>query len=105
MSKFHPIGSKVLVRIETTPRYSGTIYIPEDVAKRQDMSAVTGVVVAMGPLCFLDQKDEYGTIIRGCRVGDRVKFAKFAGFVHVEDDTQYRFMSDLDIMMVEKEDE
>jgi co-chaperonin GroES (HSP10) len=97
---WQPTGSKIMVEVEKVERRTQSgLYIPDQVADRQDMSQMTGTVVAMGPLAFHDQP------IPWCTVGDRVKFSKYAGYLHKEADIDYRVFSDLDIIMVERNDE
>ena len=100
MTRWMPSGSKVMIEVEKMERRTASgLVIPEQVAERADMNQMTGTVVAMGPLAFHDQP------VAWCQVGDRVKFSKFAGFLHTEDGVDYRVMHDLDIIMVEREDE
>lgn len=93
--KWKPCGNKILVEMDRVEEVSaGGIVIPRQKTERDEMSQMIGTLVAVGDCAWKDQPSLWA------RVGDRVKFAKYAGYLHEEGDTKYRVMHDLDIVMV-----
>lgn len=104
MTKWQPAGNKILVacdKVETTTKSGIIVSAPGTLNEREEMKQMLGTVIAMGPLAYGDQG------VPWVQVGDRVKFTKYAGFLHTEegDETKYRVMHDLDIIMVYKGEE
>ncbi len=107
---WNPTGNKILVRVDPVEEKSrgGIIVVPKgEIGERANMQQMTGVIVAVGPLAWKDQgfKDVEGNWCEApwAKVGDRVKFTKFAGYLHREDsepEVDYRVMHDLDVVMV-----
>jgi co-chaperonin GroES (HSP10) len=99
-TKWQPAGNKILVACDAieTKTKGGIIVAAGTLLERQEMKQMVGTVIAMGPMAYKDQPVEW------VKVGDRVKFTQFAGYLHTEedDDTKYRVMHDLDIIMVFK---
>lgn len=95
-ANWKPCGNKILVEMDKMEEINpgGLIAIPQEFLKRTEMSQMIGTLVAVGGCAWADQPAVWA------KVGDRVKFAKFAGFLHEEDGVQYRIMHDLDIVMV-----
>lgn len=88
-SGWEPIGDKVIVYPDqaATTTASGKLQIPDDIAQRQTLSAVAGVVVSKGPNCV--------TVVKP---GDRVFTEKFAGeLVPGHDGLIYRIMDESSI--------
>lgn len=100
MTMWKPCGNKILVQMDKAEKVSkgGIILGTHTQSERDDMAQMVGTIVAVGPNAWADQPTIWA------KVGDRVKFAKYAGFVHSEgegDDTiKYRVMHDLDVVMV-----
>jgi|ERR1700674_344123 len=97
MSKWKPCGNKILVLMDPVEEVTkGGIVIPGTKTERDAMGQMVGTVVAVGSCAWADQPAPWA------RVGDRVKFAKYAGFLHQEEGStdMYRVMHDLDIVMV-----
>lgn len=94
-TKWLPCGNKILIQMDRVEEVtSGGIVIPRQKTERDEMSQMIGTVIAVGPDAWADQSHTWA------KPGDRVKFAKYAGFLHEEGDTKYRVMHDLDIVMV-----
>lgn len=85
-----PLGDKVLILMdEHADQTAGGVFIPEPMRDRQSMAAESGVVVAVGPRAFMDQKEL--DVVEG----DRVAVERYAGqVVQGWDSRQYRLMSD-----------
>lgn len=97
MSNWKPCGNKILVAMDKVEEKSaGGIVLPGMKTERDAMAQMIGTLVAVGDCAWGDQP------FRWARPGDKVKFAKYAGYLHTEegDDTLYRVMHDLDIIMV-----
>lgn len=102
MSNWKPCGNKILVQMPKVEEVSkGGIVIPHQKTERDSMAQMEGTLVAVGDCAWADQPSPWA------QVGDRVKFARYAGYLHQEGDVDYRVMHDLDIVMVlpEKSDE
>lgn len=90
-----PTGNKILVRVTPVEKKTASgIIIHETTTERQEMSQMDGTIVALGPLAYKDQGTDW------VKVGDQVKFSKFAGYLHEENGVKYRVMHDLDVIMV-----
>lgn len=93
--KWKPCGNKILVQMDKMEEVTkGGIVLPTQKTERDEMSQMVGTLIAVGDCAWKDQPALWA------RVGDRVKFAKYAGFLHEEDGVKYRVMHDLDIVMV-----
>lgn len=66
--------------------------------KRDDASVDKGVVLAIGPGCWL----EFGDGSPWCKIGDEIYFAKFSGKIVTdpEDNEDYFLMNDEDVCAV-----
>jgi chaperonin GroES len=96
-TNWKPCGNKILVQMDKVEEVSkGGIFIPTQKTEKDAMSQMVGTLIAVGNCAWEDQPYPWA------KVGDRVKFAKYAGYLHTEegDDTLYRVMHDLDIVMV-----
>lgn len=95
-TKWNPCGNKILVQMDKVEEVtSGGLIIPRQKTERDEMSQMVGTLVAVGNCAWGDQPAPWA------QIGDRVKFAKYAGFLHDDGDgLMYRVMHDLDIVMV-----
>jgi len=110
MRQWIPTGNKILVRVEEVQNVtdSGIIIVTEgEQGERAQMNQFIGTIVAVGPMAWADQWvydcDGNRTRCPWAQVGDRVKFTKFAGYLHFEEDepdAKYRVMHDLDVVLV-----
>lgn len=110
MIEWTPTGNKILVRVDPVEEVSkgGIVIAPKgEIGERAEMQQMTGTIVAVGPLAWADQRLSDFDGNRGhapwAKVGDRVKFTKFAGYLHEEESepgVKYRVMHDLDLVMV-----
>lgn len=92
-SGWEPIGNKVIVYPDqAAEKTAGNVHIPHDIASRQTLSAVGGIVVSKGPDCTTKVEP-----------GDRVFTEKFAGeLVPGHDGKIYRIMDETSIGAVYK---
>ena len=95
-TKWKPCGNKILVLMDKVEEVTkGGIVIPGAKTERDSMAQMVGTLIATGECAWADQPHVWA------HVGDKVKFAKYAGFLHDEGDgLLYRVMHDLDIVMV-----
>src|SRR5258708_5430290 len=91
-----PVGDRVLIRPDIAASSSGKIKLPEDVVDRAQLSASSGVIVALGDDAFVwnaDRTRPYGGYKP--KAGDRVHFERYAGKVILGDDgVEYRIVDD-----------
>jgi len=101
-----PTGHHILVKPDKVEeKTAGGLYLPTKAREEQQLAVVQGELVAVGPQAW---KDLGGGDTRGeawAKVGDRVYFAKYGGFL-VEDEedggSQYRLLNDQDLIAVIK---
>ena len=106
-----PAGTKVMIQLDKVESYSqGGIFIPTKISDRDNMNQTEGTVAALGPLAYKDMRawdtDSQRWIqVPLVKVGDRVKFQRHHGWVHMEgegsESTEYRVMHDTDLTMVQ----
>lgn len=99
-SGIRPTEFKVLILpVEVTDKI-GSIYIPDEHKDRAQFAQMEGVLVALAPLAFTYDKWE-GIEDQRPKVGDKVLFAKFAGFEHKgKDGKKYRVVNDKDVSAI-----
>lgn len=104
-SGIYPLGDRVLIKPDEVEKTSPGGIIIVDPEERHAMAQSIGVVVAVGPDCWIDhvERGSSGTKTVGfsgpfAQPGDRVCFAKYGGLqVPGKDGHQYRIMNDVDI--------
>ena len=99
-SGINPTEFKVLIApVEVTDKI-GSIFIPDEHKDRAQFAQMEGTLVALAPLAFTYDKWE-GCEDQKPKPGDKVLFAKFAGFAHKgKDGKTYRVVSDKDVSAV-----
>jgi chaperonin GroES len=95
-----PIGEKILIKPDiAVGRTAGGIEMPDDFKERMQLSAQSGVIVAVGDDAFTwnaDRSRPFGGYKP--KPGDRVHFEKYAGAeVEGDDGGQYRIIEDRQI--------
>lgn len=98
-----PVGLSVLVEPEQVEEKteSGIVLGTPEQMEREQMKQTDGVVLAIGPLAFYDERDAEGNIIPRCKVGDRVVMKAYAGMMRKgTDGNTYRIISDSEIIGV-----
>lgn len=102
-SGIFPVEYRVLIKPEkiedTDPTLRGAkeagLYIPEEESEREQMAQMKGVLVAVGGNAFNDWNEKIPA------VGDRVMFAKYAGFnAEGQDGEKYRLCNDKDVSAI-----
>jgi co-chaperonin GroES (HSP10) len=88
----------------------GGIFVLPSASEREAMNQTEGTVAALGPLAFKDMRawddaSQGWKQVNWVSPGDRVKFQKHHGWVHMEDDAdgnkvEYRILHDTDLTMV-----
>lgn len=91
-----PTGGHVLVLPEKVEEVTaGGIIIPQDTREREQTGTTVGVVIAIG----LDAWTDLNPTEPWAKVGDKVNYAKHAGYGMVGKDGQdYVMMNDVDIL-------
>lgn len=103
-----PVGVSILVLpdqvSETTA--SGIVVATNEQLDREQMKQTDGVVIAIAPNAFYDEKDASGKVRSRCKVGDRIIMTAFAGMVRKgEDNLSYRLIRDNDVIGILKRKE
>jgi len=89
-----PMGSRVLVKpIEIEEKSEGGIIFCAEGKDRERLGMTMGTLVAVGPEAWFDSKSPQA------KVGDKVMFARFAGWAIEEGDDKelFRLMNDEDL--------
>ena len=73
---------------------SGFVLPSDDKNDREQQAQIEGELIAVGGNCFDDWSDPLP------KVGDRVIYDKFAGFIKDVDGQDYRIISDTDILAI-----
>ena len=91
-----PIGDRVLVRPDIAAEQSGALKLPDAVVERAQLSASSGVIVALGDDAFSWNFDRTRPFAGDKpKAGDRVFFDVYAGKVILGDDgVEYRLIDD-----------
>ena len=93
-SGINPVGNRLLIKPQEVKKVSkgGIILTTETSEAREQMGNTTGIVIAMGDHCYLEDTEKW------CAIGDKVIFAKYAGLLYTgKDGVNYRMINDHDI--------
>jgi co-chaperonin GroES (HSP10) len=96
-SGIYPVGISVLVLPDNVEQVtaSGIVVSTDSEHSREEMRQTDGVVVAIGPNAFYDERTPR------CKVGDRVIMASYAGMVRKGNDgLNYRLIKDDDVVAI-----
>lgn len=98
MSKFVAIGFRVHVKpdvneTEVAARKAGIVLAPTNDRKQEQLAVDTGVVVDIGPTAWADYGGEPWV-----KVGDKVVYARHAGYAVGEADDKVLVLNDGDIV-------
>jgi chaperonin GroES len=93
-SGFVPMSDKVMIRPDTVDAQTrGGIALPETITERMNLSAESGIVIAMGPEAFKAGADGRTWVGDRPEPGAHVYFERYAGQVlHGRDGVAYRIM-------------
>jgi chaperonin GroES len=90
--KMKPLADRVVIEIENdNEQTSGGIYIPDTAREKPQR----GVVVAVGPGKVLESGSREEMTVK---TGDRVLFQKYGGTDIKIEDTEYKILSERDIL-------
>lgn len=106
-----PSGNKIVVMLDKVESFShGGIFVLPASAERDSMNQTEGTVAKLGPLAYADMRgwdeaSQQWKQVSWVKPGDRVKFQRHHGWVHIEEDAdgekvEYRVMHDTDLTMV-----
>jgi chaperonin GroES len=99
MNMIVPAGHRVLVKVEDAEEVTkGGIVIPKTIADKNTEANIIGELVAIGDTAWKAFDDG----VPWAKIGDRVAFAKYGGFIIADPDTgeQFRLLNDEDITAV-----
>jgi co-chaperonin GroES (HSP10) len=93
-----PAGHRCLVKPDKVDDKRGSLFVPDSAKERQTNQQIFGTLVAVGPTAWkaFDSGEPWA------KVGDKVAFAQYGGFV-IEDPytkEQYRLLNDEDIACI-----
>ena len=92
-SGVEPLGDKVLVKPDVTPKMHGGIHIPDQHVERIALTRSKGTVIAVANNCW-----EMWSGDNWCESGDRILFGKYAGYPFEGDDGEmYQIINDADV--------
>lgn len=93
-----PLEYYILIRLDTiAERTSKNIWLPETTREQLQQAQTSGELIDIGPLAF--RYDVENKVIP--KVGDRVVFPKYGGFVVKGKDTaEYRLLKDGDLAAI-----
>lgn len=98
-----PAGLSILVepeQIEEKTEAGIIVGTPEQL-EREQLRQTDGIVLAIGPVAWYDEKDTQGNVIPRCAVGDRIVMTAFAGMLRKGTDGRtYRLIRDTDVIGV-----
>lgn len=94
-----PAGHRVLVKVDEVDKVTkGGIIIADSIADKHTDANIFGIIVAVGDTAWkaFDDGNPWA------KVGDRVAFAKYGGFIIEDPDSgeKYRLLNDEDITAV-----
>jgi len=93
-----PAGHRVLVMPDKVDEKQGSIFIPIEARERMGEAQIYGTVISLGMTAFkaFDDGEPW------CKVGDRVAFAKYGGFIIKDPETNeiYRLLNDEDVCAI-----
>src|SRR3990167_352172 len=95
-----PLSNKVIIKVCKIEEKVGSIYMPSEIADREQLAKTTGKVVSMGPLVFADE------VQNPIKIGDTVYFLRYGGMQHIEEENgekvDYRIVNDIDIVAISR---
>jgi len=96
-----PCGHRVLVRpdkVEERTRGGSGLFIPAQSRDREQYAMTFGAILAVGPTAWKAFDDGKPW----AKVGDRVSYAKYGGFIIEDPETKehYRLLNDEDVIAV-----
>lgn len=98
-SGIHPTEFKVLVRPMEVENKIGSIILPDEAKEKQEFVQQEGILVAISPAAFSFFEDDARQ--KAPKPGDRVLYAKYAGFTRKgRDGVEYRIINDKDVCAV-----
>jgi len=100
--RIEPAGHRVIVKPDPLEEVSegGIVLAYGSDKKRVEQATHKGTIVAVGPTAWKAFDDG----VPWAKVGDRVYFAKYGGFLIKEDGVDYRLLNDEDITAIIRED-
>ena len=91
-----PTGGHILVRPDKVEEVTaGGIIMPQETRDREQLGTTVGIVIAIG----LDAWSDLNPIEPWAKVGDKINYAKHAGYsMRGQDGQDYVMMNDVDVL-------
>lgn len=100
--RIEPAGHRVIVKPDPLEEITqgGIVLAYGEDKKRKESAQHTGILIAIGPNAWKAFDDG----IPWAKVGERVYFAKYGGFLIEDEGQQYRLLNDEDITAIIREE-
>lgn len=98
MSAIIPTGFRILIALAKVSDKVGSLYIPDSRKADEDVASILGVVVSMGPDCYMDESRFSGGPY--CKPGDTIMMAAYTGRRIKIGDREYRLINDDSVIAV-----
>ena len=102
-SGIKPVGLSLVIEPEQVQEKteSGIVLGTPEQLEREQLRQTDGVVLAIGPIAFYDERDGRGDVIPRCKVGDRIVMKAYAGMMRKgTNGLAYRIIADSDVIGV-----
>jgi len=87
-----PTGYRIILLIPRKSEKVGSVYLPDQSRKTEEVASILGQVVALGPDAYKDaSRFPTGP---WCAVGDFVMFRAYSGTRFIRGDNEYRIIND-----------
>jgi chaperonin GroES len=97
----HPVGHRVLVKVQPTERKTASgIVLPDNAVEKKQRDQVKGTLTSIGITAWKAFDDG----APWAQIGDLVLFSRYGGKIVFDDDgTEYRILNDEDVVAVVSE--
>ena len=99
---WEPAGHRVLVRPDDPPEKIGSLFVPNWVKDNRATENIKGTILKVGMTAW----KAFDEGLPWAKVGDRVAFAKYGGFILEDENTKekFRLLNDEDIVAIWREE-
>lgn len=93
-----PTGFRILIALAKVADKIGSLFIPDARKADEDVASILGVVVSMGPDCYMDDARFTGGAY--CKPGDTIMMAAYTGRRIKIGEREYRLINDDSVIAV-----